>query len=465
MNIFYLFASVFTRGITLINILLIGYLLGSDGLGRYLVLLGAATLMNTIFAYWIQVAVSKYYRTELDSETLGQWQTTFFVAILLSSFFILIVAAAYSFYPQSHLSLNELIFVAVLASSTSLCDITGAHLNGNAQSLKFFRFGLFRALAGFLFSLCAVAIGFGAFGAAFSILLGQTLVFVLPENRQIWVGLTLKNFRIEKLRSALQFGIPAAIIFGFYPFLQSILRNLMSVQWGDSITGLFSMVFEVAIAPLSLVGSTLIYTLMPKAFISENIGVADQRKGFQDFNELLLLLCAVHLVCGIMMGEDILSHYLPPNFREHIGGLVLPAIFFSVGAVFCSGQSFLINASGKSKLSVGLILGCLSTCIIAISGLVQKSYIGEANLLAFAAVMWAFLFAIFSSKFGFIRFDLSELTKMTISIFAMWGSFYVLTFVPQWNEPLSKTLISFLVLASCAVLMRSRSATRFLHFE
>jgi O-antigen/teichoic acid export membrane protein len=456
MNVLYFLASVFLRGFSLLNIIMLGWLLGPREYGTYVVLISAAAFINSIFASWLQASVSMFWRRSLSGQLFSEWQATFLIGfgfVVAANIFAFSVVTTLI---TAHLSIPELMIVFGLTTGMALCELTAAYLNGNGQAANFLRFNMTRSILMVAVGIGAVIAGYGAIGAALAILLGQIVALALPEARLLWQGLQVQYFKAQHLRQALKTGIPSSLVFGFYPLLQALYRNGISINWDNSRAGLVSFCIDVLIAPLALVGATFTYTVIPKMSFGQARQHESENENMREFLALIAMTCLIYALGMLVLGKDFIRTYFPVDFRESSVVLIWPALLFGVSLTISNTIAFVLVARGMTTVSTIFVVLSLIYCAGAMFTLDSRDHVEETWFLAQAMAHCTVVALAYAFWLGLFKLDFKELAKVIAAIAVFYVSLESIQRANLWSEPVSKGLVSMIPFSIVAVGLRSK---------
>jgi O-antigen/teichoic acid export membrane protein len=350
--------------------LLVAKFLGPEEYGRFALALATAVAVQFAFVDWLRLGATRFYseRTRGEEPAIRATLDLGFAAVMAG----LAVGSTCLFMTGIHFSLsNGLIALALGAAvANGLFDFSTALVRAR------FHDGLYTKLVIVKNILSLGLTGGGAFyfGSAKMALIGGiislsgSVIAVRAALRDPFTLARMASFEIAK--SILRYAMPIVAANLLYLCIPLANRSLLSIYYGFSETGQFSLAFDIGTKALAALGTALDVLLFQIAVAAhDKFGLEQSKQRIAD-NMGIVIAVMVPACTGIwLVLPSIQQVIVPQEFRGPFGdllNLMLPGLFCSAMIIFGLNPMFQI-AKRTWPLIGAALAGCIADPLILLA--------------------------------------------------------------------------------------------------
>lgn len=347
--------------------LLVAKFLGPAEYGRFALALATAMAVQTFFLDWLRLGATRFYseRTRGEEPALRATLDLAFAAVTCC----LAVASTCLFMTGGHFPLsNALIALALgVAVANGLFDFNTALVRARFHDRLYTRLIIVKNLLAF------TLIGGGAFyfASAKMALIGGILSAsgsVIAARAALSDPFAQAHMaRIRIARSILRYSMPIVAANLLYLCIPLVNRSLITIYYGFSETGQFSLAFDIGTKAVQAIGSTLDVVLFQIAVAAHDRFGAEQSKQKIADNMAIVIAVMLPACVGIWLVLPSLQHLIVPvDYRgpfDQLLTLMLPGLFCFAIILYGLNPIFQI-AKRTGPLIAAAVAGCITDPLI-----------------------------------------------------------------------------------------------------
>jgi O-antigen/teichoic acid export membrane protein len=343
--------------------LLVAKFLGPEEYGRFALALATAMTVQTAFFDWLRLGAVRFYSERSRSEnpalraTLDLGFSVITVGLTAGAATLLLAGVHF---PLS----NGLIALALGASITNgLFDYTSALVRARFHNRLYSRLIIVKNILSLLF------VGGGAFwfcSAKMALIGGIISLSATVITARVALrdpGADLRAAKSETAKSIAAYALPIVGANLLYLLIPLANRSIVTVLYGFSETGQFSLAYDIGTKAVAAIGSTLDVFLFQIAVAAHDRHGAERASAQVARNLAIVIAILVPACTGIWLTLPSIEHLIVPvQYRGPFGEL-LPLM---MTGLFCSGLiQFGINPIFQINKRTGPLIGAaLAACIV-----------------------------------------------------------------------------------------------------
>jgi O-antigen/teichoic acid export membrane protein len=343
--------------------LLVAKFLGPEEFGRFALALATAMAVQTAFFDWLRLGAVRFYseRSRAEDPALRATLDFGFAIITMG----LTVGAATLLLLGVHFPLsNGLIALALCASVTNgFFDYSSALVRARFHNKLYMRLIIVKNILSF------ALVGGGAFwfGSAKMALIGGilslsgTMITARAALRDPGAG--VRGAKASIARSLAAYAMPIVGANLLYLLIPLVNRSIVTVLYGFSETGQFSLAYDIGSKAVLAIGSTLDVFLFQIAVATHERHGADRAREQIAHNMAIVIAIILPACTGIWLVLPSIEHLIVPEQYRGPFGALLPLM---MPGLFCSGLiQYGINPIFQIAKRTGPLIGAaVAACLI-----------------------------------------------------------------------------------------------------
>lgn len=350
--------------------LLVAKFLGPEEYGRFALALATAMAVQTAFLDWLRLGATRFYseRTRGEEPALRATLDLSFAVITMG----LAIGSTCLFMTGTHFALSNALIALALGAAVAngLFDFNTALVRARFNDRLYTRLIVVKNLLALAFT------GGGAFYFASAkmaliggiVSLSGSVVATRAALSDPFALATLARLRIA--RSILRYSLPIVAANLLYLCIPLANRSLITIYYGFSETGQFSLAFDIGTKAVQAIGSTLDVLLFQIAVAAhDHFGAEHSKQRIAD-NMAIMLAIILPACTGIwLVLPSIQQLIVPVDYRgpfDHLLTLMLPGLFCFAMILYAINPIFQI-AKRTGPLIGAAIVGCIADPVILLA--------------------------------------------------------------------------------------------------
>ena len=304
--------------------LLLAFLIGPDGFGRYAIGLAVTLVVNTALFEWLRLSTTRFYSERTRAEAPSVRRTLDLAYLAGAAILAAATLAALGAGLRLGGSSGLLAAAAFCGLTYGLCEYRMALARARFLETCYAGIGLSRAVFGF-----GLAAGTAVLADDPALVLAATaisaLIPILLVRRTLADRAGSGSFDAALIRSFARYALPLVAASALYQLLPVLNRTLLASREGFTEAGYFALVSELATRLFQNLGAALDLVLFQLAVRADELHGREAAELQISRNAGLIAAIVCPAAAGLWLVWPVFEQlFIPPAFQGHLAG---PAVF------------------------------------------------------------------------------------------------------------------------------------------
>ena len=411
---------------SLIFLPLITKILGAEDYGIWVQLKATMSLLIPFAYFGLSDALLRFLAVEKDIKKIqeGVYSTLVFVSATTLAMALLLVIFSGQVAVLFHFDSVFIKLVSLLIIFESLSAVLLIVLQARREIEKYFWFSNLKMFGETGAVICAVALGFGLYGAFLSLLFIKAAIFLILFAYIVKkIGIKVPDFSL--IKDYLRFGLPIMTNSFTYWVISSFDRYAIGFILGIVFVGYYAPAYSIGMLLVFFIIpiNSILSVVLPKFFDDNNL---DEVKKYLNYSLKYFLLVMIPAVFGISILSHQLLEILSTKEIADNAYFVIPFIGASmiVYGIYCFISHILVLVK-KTKLAAmiwaagALVNFVLNIILIPKFGIVAAAVITFLSYFCVLILTWHFAFKEFKFKIDW-NFMAKSFIASALMILPIW---------------------------------------------
>jgi O-antigen/teichoic acid export membrane protein len=257
--------------------------------------------------------------------------------------------------------------IATLTSTFIIYDTALAVQNAAGRESAYASFAIYRNLLVFLLAVGSALLGSGPSGPVIALLLGTTIPLVaLPSARSIWLRARPSWTALARLRPYVGQGLSGALVLGLYILVNAPTRNIMAVDYGESVSGAWTLCADLFYGPLAVIGNAYALSHIRMIYLAARDGNNDAMgQRTRELMEFTLAIAIPYAIGCYFFAAEISQLILSHDQARLTNGVAVPAAIQGGVILVLYSLTSIVLAQHRYAVVAAMVL---SSCAAAMMG-------------------------------------------------------------------------------------------------
>lgn len=413
----YLIASIGTRLIGVLSMLVLAHLMTPIAFGQFMLVNTNALVLYMLAGGWL---ISIANRTLVSDRDIAdrQMMSAILSAALLVVTIISCAGAVYVLQQPEHIWSAPA--TIALATAFIIFDVTLAVNNALGREAAYARLALYRSVLAFGLSVLLVLSGAGQYGPVAAWLIGTAAAIVLsPSVRAIWSNARPSWASLQRMRRHLPIGLAGALMLGIYILANAPTRNIIAHFFGKSASGVWTLVADLFYGPLAVIANGYALSRTRAMYLAAEIddqdALADHARALLEF---FLTIAVPYGILGALFAADAMRLVLS-DAQALLAADVAPPAAIQSGVLIVLYSLVFVALTRKRFYVVATMVS--TTALAASVSATAGGNLYEAAHYSLAGTSAAVMFWLaWSVAQGLVRLRGREAGKLALASSALW---------------------------------------------
>lgn len=357
----YFASGVTNRIISLFSLILLTYFLSGFEFGTISMIVSNALLLQICLGSWLSSGIGREFSIS-DREIWPTLIATAIVAVIAIAGIASAVAALAVIAGVTPISPAAIGATVTLAVVLVCYESVQAAQNARGHASAHAAFATVRNLLVLSFAVVTALVAKSALNVAVAYIAANCIsiiLIVIRYRKQLRIA-DLRLARIE-FRRLHNFGLEGSLLYGYYIILMAIFRNIVAAFFGVEEAGIWGLVIDLVIAPVTLFSSAMSLTFMPKLY-SSSAKNSDVEKLHLSKTYLFIHSCVllIYGFCAILVLPYLFPLFLKGEGAAFSQEYIVQIVMFAIAVILQQALATIFLTQGrKAALRACIVLGLL----------------------------------------------------------------------------------------------------------